>query len=743
MQKKIFIFFICVIIFKFIYIPIKYENVNENKKYILMIESKNKEKDNYVSYVVRLGKKHSSGYSFKDKFILNIYTNSFNKKIFQKEDITKFRYGDVLTVDGKITIPEYMNNPGEFNYKRYIYSNNIYGIINTYAEVERSNYSLNIFQKIICKLYEYKEYMSQKLDNEIDTKYSNVIKGIIYGEKLGIEEDIKENFQNLGVSHILSVSGAHISSLIMTLNFLLFKIKNKKVKGILNILLTSIYVIISGMSISSIRAYIMVVCNTLCSIQEKRQSRIKSIITAFLLILLNTPYAIFNLGFQLSFLATLGIILYLPLFKKWIHNKTKNINSKVVKKLVKYLLNSIVLTISVQIMILPIEISSLNHISLLIIFSNVIFGIFTVPIQIVGSIYMLFSYIPYLDKCLIILLNVITKTLIYVSEILNKVSFNISTMSYPAIFHLVYYLILIVIFGYIKLNGMVKSYTEKLKRRWRKIKFCSILTVVIYILSIGIYTVYNIYYSSFIYFFNVGQGEMSYIKHKDKSIIIDIGSVSNTLAGYTISNYFKSQNIKYVDMVILTHMHKDHVNGLSKLLEICKIGKVIYSKPESESDIYNEFLDICKKHNLNICEGIKGSKYLVGEIKVEILSPGKNKIQDKDYINTNSIICKVSVNEKNILYMADATYATEEYLLKNTENLKDIYILKVSHHGSKNGSKDEFIQCVNPKFAVISAKKKYYNHPNELTIETLKKYNIHILITENLGAIKFNMYNLW
>lgn len=744
MSKKYVLcfFFICIIVIKFIYIPTKYNADSKNQKYIVMIEEKYKEKEDYVSYIVKLGKENNS--KFKDKFILNIYKTSFGKVISQKEDITKFEYGDCLKVTGKISIPEYMNNPGEFNYKNYLYSNNIYGIINTYSAVEKVEYSLNFFEKVIASLNQYKEYMSQKLDNRIDTKYSNVLKGIIYGEKIGIEEEIKENFKVLGVSHILSVSGSHISSVIFALNLVFFKLKDKRIKGILKIFLITIYVIIFGMGISSIRAYLMILATIISDMKNKKVDKIKTLILAFLIILFFTPYAIFNLGFRLSFLATLGITLFLPLFNKFKKNKLKNMNCKIkfLKFLLSYILDSVFLTISVQIMILPIEISSLNSISLLIVISNFVFGIFTMPVQVIGSIYMLFSYVTYLDNILIFLLKYIVQLMLYILDVLAKRPYTLTTMSYPIIFHLIYYILVLCIYLLFKLKSSIKVLSHKLKYKWRKIKILSIICIAIYIFSIVIYTVYIIYYSSFVYFFNVGQGEMSYIKAKDKSVIIDIGSVSNTLAGYTISNYFKSQNVSFVDMVILTHMHSDHVNGFSKLLEICKVGKVIYVPPKEDTDVYNEFLSLCKKYDVKICEGVKGDKYKLGDITIEILSPGREKIQDKDYINTNSLICKVSVNEKNMLYMADATHATEKYLL-NSSKLKDIEIIKVAHHGSKNGSLDEFIEKVKPRFAVISAKKKYYNHPHENTIETLKKYNVHILITENIGAIKFNMYNLW
>lgn len=736
MKKKILVYCILIslVIIRFIKIPLKYKNDNVTKKYILMIDSIRYKKENCVSYLVKLGNKKSNNYIFKDKFVLNIYTRSYDKNILQNEDVYNFEYGEIICVSGKFNIYEYMNNPGEFNYKIYLYSNNIYGTINTYESVkklDKTSHKLNILDKGLSILYKYKEYMSSKLDKKLSSKYSNIIKGIIYGEKQDIDEKIKDDLKKLGVSHILSVSGVHISSLIITLNILFYKIKKKKVKKIIQMIFVIVYVVISKMSISAIRAGIMIIFTIAYDIKSVKKDRIKVIINTALIILLISPYAIFNIGFKLSFLSTLGITLFGKYFRSITFKKLKSVKNNKLKFILQYILNSIFITLSVQLMILPIEISNLNNISLLIFISNFIFGIFTVPIQIVGSIYMLFCYIPYLDNLLILILYINIKIIIFISNFLSLISFNFSTMSYPFIFHIFYYFVLFLIYITLKLKRIFNV---------KKINKLCLIFAVIYVFSILTYTIYFINYSSFIYFFNVGQGEMSYIKNKKNSVIIDIGSINYTLAGNTINNYFKSKNIKYVDVVILTHMHSDHINGLEKLLDICKVGKVVCPYVAND-EIYLNILNMCKNYNVKIENAIKGDVYKIGDIEIKVLSPPKSKINDKDSINANSLICKVSCNKKSILYMADATYNTEKTLLNNEEELNDIHILKVSHHGSKNASCEEFINKIKPQYAVISAKKKYYNHPSEETISVLKKYKSHILITENVGAIKFNMYN--
>ena len=131
----------------------------------------------------------------------------------------------------------------------------------------------------------------------------------------------------------------------------------------------------------------------------------------------------------------------------------------------------------------------------------------------------------------------------------------------------------------------------------------------------------------------------------------------------------------------------------------------------------------------------------VGEIKFKILSPNVNlKIKDDDVANANSIVTVVNLENKNLLFMGDATKNTEKEILKNMSAFpKIIDVYKVGHHGSKTSSDNNFIGELNIKEGIISSKKKVYNHPAEETLNTLSKHNIKVKITEKNGACKIKI----
>jgi len=206
---------------------------------------------------------------------------------------------------------------------------------------------------------------------------------------------------------------------------------------------------------------------------------------------------------------------------------------------------------------------------------------------------------------------------------------------------------------------------------------------------------------------------------------VDIGSLRTNLAFNTVSNYFKMKNISGVDAMVLSHMHIDHINGLEKYLENYDVGMVLYSKPTEENDTYTNLKKVLKNFNVKSKEVKAGEVYEFGNIKIEILLPKDKLLNVEDDINANSLVCKISIKDKSIMYMGDGTCDTEKELLK-LYDLESVDILKVGHHGSKTSTSEEYIEKIQPQYAVISAKKSYYNHPHESVLDVLKKYNVKI-----------------
>ena len=199
--------------------------------------------------------------------------------------------------------------------------------------------------------------------------------------------------------------------------------------------------------------------------------------------------------------------------------------------------------------------------------------------------------------------------------------------------------------------------------------------------------VYSNFFSNYVIYFNVEQGNMALIHYKGKNIIVDIGSTKDNLASSIIINYLNKKNISSIDAVILTHFHTDHINGINdKLLSNVEIKKVIYAKPKEEQKEYSDILSLLNKNNISKIEVTKDEKIEIGEIEINIISPNVNeKINDEDIANANSIVSIISIKNKTLMFMGDATKNTEKYILKNSKiPINNIDVYQVGHHRVKD-----------------------------------------------------------
>lgn len=730
-SKILYIFFILIILFKGYFFSTKYVSDNYYKDYTLKVESIKEITKDKVSYYVRLN---------KDKFILNIYEDSYEESI-NLTDYTTFKYGDIVKVKGKIIIPTLLNNPGEFNYKLYLYSTNIHGIISTYSEVEKIANKVTLKDKIFRKIYSFKKSVEENLNKSLGTKEASLAMSLVYGESSNLEESIKTSFSNIGISHLMSVSGTHIASVLLLVNmFFKKKTKKVKVKAILGIILMIMYVTFTGFSLSSVRALFMTSITMICKSFHLQISKCKIFSITFILMLLYVPFGIFNLGFQLSFLSVFGIYLFHKYINRLLLSKVKVKKDTILFKILKYIITCVSLTISVKFVILPLEINSFNRISFPIIISNVLIGALCIPIRSVGMLGVIFSFVPQVSFFLFTLLKPFISLIYFLVTSLNSISFEITVASLPTIFICVYYILIFCIYLLLKLKNIKGKNKSKynLQRVYLVIKKCCIFLFASLIVSIVMLNIYFKNYSKEVYFFNVEQGDMSYIKYGDESIIVDIGSLRKGLAANVISAYFKKYNLNSVDVIIISHLHTDHVNGLEEFVKNFDVGMVVFANPEQETETYTKLVEMLEKNNIAVKEVLGESYINLENIKIQILLPDVSYIES-DNLNTNSIICKVTAGDKNILYMGDADKASEEKLMDKYQGLGKIDILKVGHHGSKTSTTSEFVEYVNPKHSVISAKKKYYGHPHESVLENLRNFNVMIHITEKVGAIKFSL----
>ncbi|MBM2820575.1 MAG: Internalization-related competence protein ComEC/Rec2 protein [Candidatus Berkelbacteria bacterium] len=238
-----------------------------------------------------------------------------------------------------------------------------------------------------------------------------------------------------------------------------------------------------------------------------------------------------------------------------------------------------------------------------------------------------------------------------------------------------------------------------------------------------------------VYFLDVGQGDSTYIKlPSGKDILIDGGPDNSVLNQLGKVMDFADREI---NLVILSHPHADHLNGLLEVLDRYKIDQVWETGVEYPSSTYDSFKEKIKNQNIPDKFVKAGDTIYFGDIKISILYPlsGLEK-KTIDNLNNASIVNRLDNNKFSILFSGDLEKDIQKQLLD-----KNIFtdVLKVAHHGSENGLSEDFLNVVRPEIAVISVGyDNKYGHPASSVISLLKKYAVKIYRTDQNGTVEID-----
>ena len=758
----------------------KYIKFFFSKKYILLIlfcmitsftqisylESKNSEKfkNIYKDVIVEgtiisnpISKQYTDSYILKVEKVNEDITYKNTKLILyikKNRESRMYKYGDKILCKGEFELPEEQRNTGGFNYRKYLKTKGIYGLVtaslnNTTLKKQNNLNILNIaINKIAIKI-------KQKAKMLLTEKEANILLGILIGYKDELDIELQENFRKSSMSHMLAVSGAHVSYIIMIFGVIISKMNISKNSGkILTIFFLLFFMRLTNQTPSVSRACIMSIYIIIGSLLHKRTSSLCSLSFSLLIILVQNPYSIFDIGLQLSYGGTIGIIL----FNKYFNKKNKkelflekkenkffsHINEKI-KEIVK-------ISIFANIIIIPILMEHYSTFSPTFILSNLLVSPLFATIIILGFITIVISliFVPF-SKFLAIPLGFLIKLFIQTSTLIS--SWKISQIYMPRpkpIFIVLYYLIIaIIIFKkQLKYKENKKRIEKNILIKLKIINFKN-LFITIFIITIILFLFSQIPQNLKINFIDVGQGDSTLIiTPKHKTILIDGGGkeddTSDEVGKKILLPYLLYKGITKIDYIIISHFDTDHVGGLLTVMEELKVEQVIISKQGEDSENYQKFKEIVKKKKIKVAIVNKGDKLKIEkDLYFDILWPNKEKLISENKLNNNSIVCKLHYKSFSMLFTGDIEAVAEKKMLqeyKNNLQILNSTILKVGHHGSKTSSIQEFIEIVKPKIALIGVgKNNKFDHPNNQVIERLEKYNGRIYRTDENGEISITV----
>lgn len=530
---------------------------------------------------------------------------------------------------------------------------------------------------------------------------SAILAAICLGDSSLIDNQVVRNFRVLNCSHLLAVSGSHFGAFLLVITFLLDKIKSpKRIKLILNLVFILLIGSMTGWTESVTRAAILsifVVC---------LRDSISGISFAALIMMLSNPYVVLSLGFNMSFLSYISIICC-----------SKTINSKLEKIISsKSFRNLIVVTISAQVGMLIFAIDTSYRIGLPQFLSQIISGILVEVICVFFLFGVVFSGIFSSSFEPSIFLSQVLKSFINCLSNLYCYSINVSSFGSLSI---VICFALIVLF---LLN--TKSFINA--RLTRTVSF-----VLVFVLVFNFICLFISKPRTKVIFLDVKQGDSCLIITDRFNCLVDSGTLEDGFE--VICDALDYYSIDKLDMAIMTHWDEDHGGAMLELLKAGKIDKIYTSYLGNNENtnllLHTHEIDSYDRFNiLSYGQTINLSK----SDTINVLWP----INPSDGENDDSLVLDLKSYGCSFLLTGDISANVESEVL-----LSDSYdFLKVAHHGSRFSSSLDFLQRVNPKYAIISVGKyNNYGHPSEEVLDRLSQVGAIIFNTSKNGAIIVNI----
>ena len=344
--------------------------------------------------------------------------------------------GEIIYIKGKIEFAEEVRNYKGFNQKKNFFQDKIYGSVAP-QKIKR----VGIKKDIYYFIGHIKEILYQIMDDNYDHNISDFLKALLFGDKSELEENIVKNFRKSSMSHILAISGMHISYIVTTINTILKKITiHKRKKEIITISFLVFFLIFTGMSPSCTRACLMYVLGIIGSLLHRKNNNYILLITSFLIIITLNIYDFYSVGLWLSCMATLGIMVFAKFISKCMSIKLKN-NSNIVSN---YIINCLAISISAQIMILPIALYNFNTISLNFFIPNILISVFIGPIIILGYVSILMGLVFYPFVRLISFVETIMVSIVFrITEWSSQIPLSLIYLITPSFLSVILYYVLI------------------------------------------------------------------------------------------------------------------------------------------------------------------------------------------------------------------------------------------------------------------------------------------------------------
>lgn len=638
----------------------------------------------------------------------------------KEEDIRLLDYGRRVKIRGELALPKGRRNPGGFDYQAYLAGNGVSATVFAMPSdvVIQKGQGANVLEASGLRI---RNAVIDVINKTLPTQQAGLLNGMLIGYREGLDKNVQSAFSEAGITHIMAVSGANIAFIIFPLLFLFKKMRvGSRMSYLITLGVLVLFVYVTGFEPSVVRAVLMAGIVLLGKILLREADIFTSLSLAAILMLLHNPLLLSNIGFQLSFAATLSLVLFYPPIKEKIQHRC----------LPDFIADVLAATLAAQIGVLPISVYHFNQISIISILSNLLVVPLTQLITILGFAMAIIGqvslgisqWIGYVNCSLL-------SFVLYVTKVSAEMPFSTVTVATPRLLLVfLYYAIVIFLLWYKPLYHPQISFEAY-------IYGAAILMAVFavpYLIPRGLEVV----------FLDVGQGDSIFIRTAaGKTVLVDGGdyssktSKSSSMGDTVVIPFLLDYGVMKLDLVVATHGHDDHIQGLRPVLRNFPVSKLVLPKnPDYESE-FRSLLDEGQKRRFDVVTCSRGDRIgLDKNTFLDVLHPKEGFIPQNTTLNNGSIVLKLDYKDTEILLTGDIEEEVEKLLLEDGIDVTSDF-LKVAHHGSQTSSIQAFVGAVKAKACAISVGRNNFGHPSADVVERFENAGVNLFRTDRDGGI--------
>lgn len=648
----------------------------------------------------------------------------------------EYDYGDRLLVSGLLETPPELEG---FPYRTYLASRGIYSVLERPQIEQIARDQGSIMRRAMFDLRDRARDLIARL---VPDPEASLLQGILLGIRSGIPSKLYDDYNATGTSHIIVISGVNITIVAGLFTYLFGRLLGKHRAYWLVMTGILFYVILVGADPVVVRAGVMGVLFVTAIRLGRAATAYVSLLTSVIFLTLINPHSLWDVGFQLSFAATLSLILFAPPLKDAFERALARVVPQERARLWVYYLNdALIVTLAAQVLVVPLILHTFGRVSLVAPLANLLILPLQPPIMILGGLATIVGLLPPLEPVAQAIAWAPWLGLAYTNAVVRWMAdwpFASLQVNIPGAGWLM---------GFYGLLGgvwLLRSRERTGNRTWSRIAGRLptglvlgglLLAAILGGLAVGQLPDGRLRVS----FLDVGQGDAILITTPlGQQILVDGGPSPAALTaalGREMPFWDRS-----IDLVVMTHPDADHITGLATVLERYQVGTWLDNGSGDEDAVYLACLDLLAEGGVARHVASDGLRADLGQgLTLEVIHPPAEAFAGAGASsNNNSLVQRLTWQQISFLLTGDLEAEGERSLLRSGHDLA-ADVLKVAHHGSGGSSTGEFLAAVDPDYALISVgADNRFGHPESAVLQRLEQLgSVTVLRTDKQGTVTF------